>query len=211
MTQRTHAVAKTRAHQVRWSSRCRSRARGSGRDASGAATATAPSSAPGAPAAVARGRGNEAKLLLPSSSSAPVVGALRTRHRGSHALLRPQKSKLDTTPTFKRVSSSKPPAFLNPAALSACGLPSLAAPFLPRSIPVPSPFLHRSHITRDARPLTMQLQWPPFRYLFPSAFFPLIGAASASPNYAALGQLSGRDYFMPDGSLARLKLRLSYA
>jgi hypothetical protein len=144
MTQRTHAVAKTRAHQVRWSSRCRSRARGSGRDASGAATATAPSSAPGAPAAVARGRGNEAKLLLPSSSSAPVVGALRTRHRGSHALLRPQKSKLDTTPTFKRVSSSKPPAFLNPAALSACGLPSLAAPFLPRSIPVPSPFLRRS-------------------------------------------------------------------
>lgn len=98
MTRRTHAVAKTRAHQVRWSSRCRPRAEGrpGGRGgqfgAGPPATATAAAAA-GARVAAARGRCREARLRLPPAT-ATRVGAGPTRQRCSHALLRPQKGEL---------------------------------------------------------------------------------------------------------------------
>lgn len=80
MTHRTHAVAKTRSHQVRWSSRCRSRAAGA-----------EAGSAAGSRGAAAAGRGRTAQLRL-SSASTLVVGSPQLQ-RSSHALLRPQESK----------------------------------------------------------------------------------------------------------------------
>lgn len=79
MTHRTHAVAKTRAHQVRWSSRCRSRAAGAGAGA-----------AAGARGAAAAGRGRTTQLRLSSAST--LVDGSPQLQRSSHALLRPQKS-----------------------------------------------------------------------------------------------------------------------
>lgn len=78
MTHRTHAVAKTRAHQVRWSSRCRSRTAGAG-------------AAAGARGAAAAGRGRTAQLRLSSAST--LVNGSPQLQRSSHALLRPQESK----------------------------------------------------------------------------------------------------------------------
>lgn len=78
MTHRTHAVAKTRAHQVRWSSRCRSRAAGAG-------------AAAGARGAAAAGRGRTTQLRLSSAST--LVDGSSQLQRSSHALLRPQESK----------------------------------------------------------------------------------------------------------------------
>lgn len=75
MTHQTHAVAKTRAHQVRWSSRCRSR------------TARA-----GAAAGARGGRGRTTQLRLSSAST--LVDASPQLQRSSHALLRPQEGKL---------------------------------------------------------------------------------------------------------------------
>lgn len=96
MTRRTHAVAKTRAHQVRWSSRCWTRAaEGSGAGGGGAAAAAAAATAAGARVAAARGRGREAQLRLPSTPAnlLDVVGAAGPPQRlCSHALLRPQES-----------------------------------------------------------------------------------------------------------------------
>lgn len=80
MTHRTHAVAKTRAHQVRWSSRCRSRTAGAGAGA-----------AAGARGAAAAGRGRTTQLRL-SSVSTLVDGSPQ---RSSHALLRPQEGKCE--------------------------------------------------------------------------------------------------------------------
>lgn len=73
MTDRTNAVAKTRAHQVRWSSWCRSRTTGAG-------------PAAGARCATAGGKGWPTELRLSSAS---------TSHRqpDNHALLWPKKSK----------------------------------------------------------------------------------------------------------------------
>lgn len=79
MTHRTHAVAKTRAHQVRWSSRCRSRAAGSGASA-----------AAGARVAAAAGQGRATQLRLSSAST--LINGSPQQQRFSHALLRPQKS-----------------------------------------------------------------------------------------------------------------------
>lgn len=76
MTRRTHAVAKTRAHQVRWSSRCWSRAAGARAGARGAAAA---------------GRGRTTQLRLSSAST--LVDDSPQLQRSSHALLRPQKGK----------------------------------------------------------------------------------------------------------------------
>ncbi|CAK9818611.1 hypothetical protein ANTQUA_LOCUS9869 [Anthophora quadrimaculata] len=78
MTHRTHAVAKTRAHQVRWSSRCRSRAAGAGAGA-----------AAGARGAAAAGRGRTTQLRLSAST---LVDSSPQLQRNSHALLRPQKN-----------------------------------------------------------------------------------------------------------------------
>lgn len=78
MTHRTHAVAKTRAHQVRWSSRCRSRTAGAGAGARGAAAA---------------GRGRTTQLRLSSAST--LVDGSPQLQRSSHALLRPQKGKCE--------------------------------------------------------------------------------------------------------------------
>lgn len=78
MTHRTHAVAKTRAHQVRWSSRCRSRTAGAGAGA-----------AAGARGAAAAGRGRTTQLRL-SPASTLVDGSPQLQH-SSHALLRPQE------------------------------------------------------------------------------------------------------------------------
>lgn len=80
MTHRTHAVAKTRAHQVRWSSRCRSRTAGAGAGA-----------AAGARGAAAAGRGRTTQLRLSSAST--LVDGSPQLQRSSHALLRPQESK----------------------------------------------------------------------------------------------------------------------
>lgn len=80
MTHRTHAVAKTRAHQVRWSSRCRSRTAGAGARA-----------AAGARGAAAAGRGRTTQLRLSSAST--LVDGSPQLQRSSHALLRPQESK----------------------------------------------------------------------------------------------------------------------
>lgn len=80
MTHRTHAVAKTRAHQVRWSSRCRSRTAGAGARA-----------AAGARGAAAAGRGRTTQLRLSSAST--LVDDSPQLQRSSHALLRPQESK----------------------------------------------------------------------------------------------------------------------
>ena len=128
MTRRTHAVAKTRAHQVRWSSRCRSRAEGSGTGAGGAAAAAAATAAgPLVRVAAARGR-REAQLRLPAAAHLLVVGAATPRQRGSHALLRPQKSE-----STQSLSSSPPFA---PRLVSAreadgarLGCPSIFQPF----------------------------------------------------------------------------------
>jgi len=87
MTHRTHAVAKTRSHQVRWSSRCRSRAAGA-----------EAGSAAGSRGAAAAGRGRTAQLRL-SSASTLVVGSPQLQ-RSSHALLRPQESKCDACKTY---------------------------------------------------------------------------------------------------------------
>ncbi|EZA46833.1 hypothetical protein X777_01127, partial [Ooceraea biroi] len=76
MTHRTHAVAKTRAHQVRWSSRCRSRTTGAGAGA-------------GARGAAAAGRGRTTQLRLSSAST--LVDGSPQLQRSSHALLRPQE------------------------------------------------------------------------------------------------------------------------
>lgn len=78
MTHRTHAVAKTRAHQVRWSSRCRSRTAGAG-------------AAAGARGAAATGRGRTTQLRLSSAST--LVNGSPQLQCSSHALLRPQESK----------------------------------------------------------------------------------------------------------------------
>lgn len=86
MTHRTHAVAKTRAHQVRWSSRCRSRAAGAG----AGAAAGARGAAAGARGAAAAGRGRTTQLRLSSAST--LVDGSPQLQRSSHALLRPQKS-----------------------------------------------------------------------------------------------------------------------
>lgn len=86
MTHRTHAVAKTRSHQVRWSSRCRSRAAGA-----------EAGSAAGSRGAAAAGRGRTAQLRL-SSASTLVVGSPQLQ-RSSHALLRPQESKCNACKT----------------------------------------------------------------------------------------------------------------
>ncbi|KAK0075046.1 hypothetical protein PV325_007464 [Microctonus aethiopoides] len=73
MTGRTNAVAKTRAHQVRWSSWCRSRTT-RGRPAAGARSAAA-------------GRtGRSTELRLSSASTSQL-------QPDNHALLRPQKTK----------------------------------------------------------------------------------------------------------------------
>lgn len=80
MTHRTHAVAKTRAHQVRWSSRCRSRTTGAGAGA-----------AAGARGAAAAGRGRKTQLRLSSAST--LVNGSPQLQRSNHALLRPQESK----------------------------------------------------------------------------------------------------------------------
>lgn len=82
MTHRTHAVAKTRAHQVRWSSRCRSRTAGAGAGA-----------AAGARGAAAAGRGRTTQLRLSSAST--LVDGSPQQQRSSHALLRPQKGKCE--------------------------------------------------------------------------------------------------------------------
>lgn len=84
MTHRTHAVAKTRAHQVRWSSRCRSRTAGAGARA-----------AAGARGAAAAGRGRTTQLRLSSAST--LVDGSPQLQRSSHALLRPQESKSSRT------------------------------------------------------------------------------------------------------------------
>lgn len=84
MTHRTHAVAKTRAHQVRWSSRCRSRTAGAGARA-----------AAGARGAAAAGRGRTTQLRLSSAST--LVDGSPQLQRSSHALLRPQESKCSRT------------------------------------------------------------------------------------------------------------------
>lgn len=89
MTHRTHAVAKTRAHQVRWSSRCRSRTAGAGAGA-----------AAGARGAAAAGRGRTTQLRL-SPASTLVDGSPQLQH-SSHALLRPQESEYILLLTFSR-------------------------------------------------------------------------------------------------------------
>lgn len=95
MTHRTHAVAKTRAHQVRWSSRCRSRTAGAGAGA-----------AAGARGAAAAGRGRTTQLRLSSAST--LVNGSPQLQRSSHALLRPQESKCSITQdlTYLRLSIS---------------------------------------------------------------------------------------------------------
>ena len=86
MTDRTNAVAKTRAHQVRWSSWCRSRTAGSG------ASAVA-----GAGRAAAGGRAGRATELsdLPGEQSGAsyLVFSTPQLQPDNHALLRPSKSK----------------------------------------------------------------------------------------------------------------------
>ncbi|KYM81887.1 hypothetical protein ALC53_07679 [Atta colombica] len=95
MTHRTHAVAKTRAHQVRWSSRCRSRTAGAGAGA-----------AAGARGAAAAGRGRTTQLRLSSAST--LVNGSPQLQRSNHALLRPQESKCSITQdlTYLRLSIS---------------------------------------------------------------------------------------------------------
>jgi len=82
MTHRTHAVAKTRAHQVRWSSRCRSRTAGAGAGA-----------AAGARGAAAAGRGRTTQLRLSSASTLVDGWTPQLQRSSSHALLRPQEGK----------------------------------------------------------------------------------------------------------------------
>lgn len=83
MTYRTNAVAKTRAHQVRWSSWCRSRTAGAG----------AVAGAGGAAAAGRTGRATEVSDLPGGAAGASnLVHSTPQLQPDNHALLRPQKS-----------------------------------------------------------------------------------------------------------------------